>query len=148
MKSAAYLFIALLSLVPAIAAAAPNADPAAADAVEIWDQRASARQAKPVKITDTTRVTALVALIRSAPEDWKRGSFTSPAGELRFVFLKSKEVVSVIGLGHGFLVRGGGGNWESKSISWQLEATLRKVYEDKGPNHTAEPASLNRGGSS
>lgn len=135
MKPVTNLLIALLWLAPMCVEAAPGAikEPSV-DSVEIWDQRVSDLHAKPMKIADSIRATALLGMIRSAPGKWKPGTFTAPSGDLRIVFTKDASVVEVYGVGHGFLVRGGGGKWESKAIDQQFETMLRALNEKHAPD--------------
>ena len=67
------------------------------------------------------------------------GSFTVPAGYKRFAFLHDSEVFAVVGLGERFLIRGSGGDWESKTISKELEARLNAYGQQDAQNQHLQP---------
>ena len=81
----------------------------------------------PITITDSNTVESLATIIQTAPGKWKKGSFTAPAGYVRFAFSRDSKVLGVIGLGDQFLVRGGGAHWEFKDIPKELEAKIAKM---------------------
>jgi hypothetical protein len=102
-----------------------------ADVVLVSDQRVSDLHAKPLKITDPKLVREIVDLLQEAKGRWKKGFATSPSGDIRFIFYRGDQYLDAVGVGSRFLVRGGGGDWESKQISTELETRLRKFSEKK-----------------
>lgn len=109
-----------------------------ADRVEIIGQRQSDVRTPPVRIIDAEVVSEIVQLVSEAKGKWKEGWFTAPAGDIRFIFSRHDQYLDAIGVGGQFMVRGGGGHWESKKISPELEARLRAFFEKK-PNNPPEP---------
>jgi hypothetical protein len=87
--------------------------------------------ATPLKISDPKLVHEIIDLLQEAKGRWKRGFATSPSGDIRFIFYRGDQYLDAVGVGSHFLVRGGGGDWESKQISPELEARLRKFSEKK-----------------
>src|SRR4051812_19344759 len=121
METAFLLFFVLVASVPATFADAKEKDLARSDMVEIWDQRISDSHATPVEIVDAKIVQAIVGAITDSKTEWKRGSFTAPSGNLRFIFRSGSTVIAGVGLGDGFLVRTIAGGWESKKISKEIQ---------------------------
>src|SRR6266498_4327188 len=136
MKTAFLLALVMVCDV-ALAADRKQEDLRRADSIEVWDQRVSDLHSTPTKITESEKVIDLVNAIQDSPGTWKRGSFTAPSGYLRFVFRRGAEAITGIRLGEGFLVRGGGGDWEFKEISKDLEAKLASFMKKKEPSKSA-----------
>jgi len=143
--------VALAAFISASAADTKSQGLATATAVRIVDQRIPAFRSttnglvpdvrsEGITVTDSNTVVALARTIQNAPGKWKRGSFTAPAGYKRFAFLHDSQVFAVIGLGEQFLVRGSGGDWESKKITKELEAKLNAFGQQGVPNQHMQPA--------
>jgi hypothetical protein len=98
------------------------------------DHLATNRPPTPVTITDSNTIAALAKAIQTAPGKWKKGSFTAPAGYLRFAFFRNSHALADIGLADRCLVRGGGGHWEFKAISRDLEVRIAALGRPEPPN--------------
>ena len=131
MKASFFYLLVLVGVLSAAAADKKEQELAQADSIEVWDQRVSALHAKPVKIIDRQSIQAVVSSIEESKAKWKKGWGTSPSGYLRFVFCRGNDVIVAIGLGEGFLVRGGGGDWESQKISKEIETKLDSFGQKK-----------------
>ena len=132
MKTPLLFFLVLA--VSALASAPKEEDLARAELVRVWDLRTSDMNARPTEIKDPKIVAALVDTLKSAPGDWREGSFTMPTGYLMLGFWRGSHVIARIGLGEGFLVRGSMEQWESKKITKELEAILSALAQKKQPN--------------
>ena len=141
----ALTFGMVLACVSASASDTKSQGLATATAVRIVDQRIPAFQSTTnglvpdvrsagIIVSDTNTIVALARAIENAPGKWKRGSFTTPAGYKRFAFLHDSQVFAVIGLGTQFLVRGSGGDWESKAITKELETKINAFGQQGAPN--------------
>ena len=119
-----FVIIALIWLVSLSTATAESKNFKAATAVIVANLMVTNA---PITITDSNTVGSLANAIQTAPGKWKKGSFTAPAGYMRFAFLRDSKVLGVIGLGDQFLVRGGGAHWEFKDIPKELEAKIAKT---------------------
>ena len=123
----------LVALLPSVAPAKEDKwSIVQADVVLVSDQRVSNLRASPLKITDPKLVREIVGLLQEAKGRWKKGFATSPSGDVRFTFYRGDQYLDAVGVGDRFLVRGGGGDWESKQISPELEARLR-TFSEKQP---------------
>jgi hypothetical protein len=132
----------LVALFPCVAPAKEDKwSIAQADVVLVSDQRVSDWRAPSLKITDPKLVQEITGLFLYAKGRWKKGFATSPSGDIRFIFYRGDQYLDAVGVGDRFLVRGGGGNWESMQISPELEARLRKFSEKK-----ADPAGTDNAG--
>jgi hypothetical protein len=136
MKATLLFIIALTAAASVRGADGKDQDLVRADSVEIIDERLSDLPVTPIKIVDPNIVQAVVGAIPASPAMWRRGSFTAPSGYLRFIFRSGSNVIDGVGLGDGFLVRGGGGDWESKKISKEIENKLASFAQIKKPNQS------------
>lgn len=133
MKLPLIIAVALAGLVSMSVAAAEPESLTVATAATIVSQLVTNPPPAPVTITESNTVVALAGAIQTAPGKWKRGSFTAPAGYVRFAFLRDSQVLAVIALGDRFLVRGSGGHWEYKDITKELEARIAAFGQQKLP---------------
>ena len=146
MKLALILGVAVAACASASAAEPGWVDLTNATAIKITDTRIPAFRSTTnglvpdprstgIMVTDSNTVAALVHAIQDAPGKWTRGSFTMPAGNKRFAFLRDSRVLTVIGLGDDFLIRGGNGNWESKDITRDLAAKINALGQGAPNEH-------------
>jgi hypothetical protein len=138
-RSATITKVALttIAVLAAVFASTAHTEPEAlttATSVSVMDQLATNQPSRPITITDSNTIAALAKAIQTAPGKWKKGSFTAPAGYLRFAFFCDSHALADIGLADRCLVRGGGGHWEFKAISRDLEVRIAALGRPKPPN--------------
>jgi hypothetical protein len=84
-----FIIIALLGgLMSLSTAGAESENLKAATAVMVANQMVTNPTTLPITITDSNTVASLASAIQTAPGKWKKGSFTAPAGYVRFAFLR------------------------------------------------------------
>jgi len=104
---------------------------AEADSIEIYDSRDSVPTHESFRtVTDREKVTTALQEIEKAPGAWQPGRFKEPNGYLYFVFQKRRmdppgnDLLILLRLAPGFLIRGSGAHWEYQHIDAATEARL------------------------